>query len=223
MTEKSKRQMLDRSEDAPIDETSARYDGWRIVAVCFLVATFGWGFGFYGQSVYLAELHRLYGWPASLISSGTTFFYLFGAVIVAFVSEAIRAFGPRNCLLAGIVAMAAAAVMMGQVTTLWQLYLADALLAFGWAGTSLAVVTNTLGLWFDKKRGMAISLALNGASFGGIIGVPLLVGAIGRFGFPGAMVAAAATMLVLIIPVILIFVGRPPGHGGVAAELAVAN
>ena len=38
------------------------------------------------------------------------------------------------------------------------------------------MITNTLGLWFDKKRGMAISLALNGASFGGIIGVPLLVG-----------------------------------------------
>ncbi len=106
--------------------------------------------------------------------------------------------------------MAAAAVMIGQVTAPWQLYVADALLAFGWAGTSLGVITNTLGLWFDQKRGMAISLALNGASFGGIVGVPLLVAAIGRFGFSDAMIVAAATMLVLMIPVILIFVGRPP-------------
>src|SRR5471032_3461491 len=90
-----------------IDETSIRYDGWRIVAVCFLVATFGWAFGFYGQSVYLAELHRLRGWPTSLISTATTFFYLFGAVLVAFISEAMRSFGPRNCLLGGVVAMAA--------------------------------------------------------------------------------------------------------------------
>src|SRR6202158_1653864 len=153
---------MDASAQIAIDETSIRYDGWRIVAVCFLVATFGWGLGFYGQSVYLAELHRLHGWPASLISSGTPFFYLFGAVLVVFVSEAVRTFGPRNCLLGGIVVMAGAAVMMGQVTSLWQLYLANALLAFGWAGTSLGVITNTLGLWFDKKRGMAISLALNG-------------------------------------------------------------
>jgi MFS family permease len=216
---------MDVSSPGPavIDETSVRYEGWRIVAVCFLVATFGWGLGFYGQSVYLAELHRLRGWPTSLISTATTFFYLFGAVLVAFISEAVRSFGPRNCLLGGVVTMAAAAVLIGEVTAPWQLYAADALLALGWAGTSLGVITTTLGLWFDKKRGMAISLALNGASFGGIIGVPLLVAAIGRFGFPGAMVAAAATMLVLIIPVILIFVGRPPGHGGVAAELAVAN
>jgi MFS family permease len=211
---------LDGSRDIAIDETSAGYDGWRIVAVCFLLATFGWGLGFYGQSVYLAELHRLHGWPASLISSGTTFFYLFGAVLVAFVAEAMRAFGPRNCLLAGVVAMAAAAVMMGQVTSPLQLYLANALLAFGWAGTSLGVITNTLGLWFNKRRGMAISLALNGASFGGIVGVPLLVMAIGQFGFPTAMLAAAAAMLVSMIPVILVFVGRPPRLAGLVGSAA---
>ena len=184
---------MDSLSEKPIVETSARYDGWRIVAVCFLVATFGWAFGFYGQSVYLAELHRLHGWSASLISAATTFFYLFGALIVAFVSEAVRAFGPRNCLLGGVVTMAAAAVMIGQVTAPWQLYAANALLAFGWAGTSLAIITTTLGLWFDKKRGMAISLALNGASFGGIVGVPLLVAAIGHFGFSGAMTTYAVS------------------------------
>jgi hypothetical protein len=214
---------MDTSSHIAVVEISARYDGWRIVAVCFLVATFGWAFGFYGQSVYVAELHRLYGWPASLISSATTFFYLFGAVLVAFVSEAVRAFGPRNCLLGGVLAMAAAAALIGQVTAPWQLYAVNVLLAFGWAGTSLGIITNTLGLWFDQKRGMAISLALNGASFGGIVGVPLLVAAIGSFGFSNAMMAAAATMLVLMIPVIAIFVGRPPERGGIAVELAAAE
>jgi MFS family permease len=199
------------------DETSIRYEGWRIVAVCFLVATFGWGLGFYGQSVYLAELHRSRGWPASLISGGTTFFYLFGALVVVFVSDAIRRFGPRNCLLAGISAMALAAVAIGQVTEPWQLYIADALLAFGWAGTSLAVITNTLSLWFEQRRGMAISLALNGASFGGIAGVPLMVLAIGRFGFAGAMICIAVVMIGLLVPVVLLLVGTPPLHARAAA------
>src|SRR4051794_22593962 len=215
--------ILDSSKTIPIDETSTRYEGWRIVFVCFLVATFGWGLGFYGQSVYVAELHRLRGWPASLISGGTTFFYLLGALLVVFVSEAIRAFGPRNCLLVGVFAMVAAAVLIGQVTEPWQLYAANAVLAFGWAGTSLGIITTTLGLWFDKKRGMAISLALNGASFGGIIGVPLLVAAIGNFGFSGAMVATATAMLVLMIPVVLIFVGRPPAFRVTAAGSSVVE
>ena len=113
--------------------------------------------------------------------------------------------------------------MFGQVTAPWQLYLADALLAFGWAGTSLAIITNTLGLWFDQKRGMAISLAHNGASFGGIVGVPLLVAAIGSFGFSSAMIVAAVTMLVLTIPIVVVFVGRPPTRGGTVAELAATE
>src|SRR5258705_1077242 len=118
--------------------------------------------------------------------------------------------------------MAAAAIMIGQVTAPWQLYVANALLAFGWAGTSLAIITTTLGLWFDQKRGMAISLAVNGASFGGIIGVPVLVVAIGSLGFSGAMIAAALAMLVVIVPVILIFVRPPPARAGIAAGQAEA-
>src|SRR5882724_10360424 len=220
MTTATKGHLLDARNYTPLDETSIRYDGWRIVAVCFLLATFGWAFGFYGQSVYVAELQRLHGWPASLISSGTAFFYLSGAALVAFVSEAIKGFGPRNCMIAGICTMALAAISIGQVREPWQLYLANAVLAFGWAGTSLGMITNTLGLWFDRKRGMAISLALNGASFGGIAGVPLLVIAIGHFGFSQAMIVAAGVMIVLVVPIVLVFVGRPPHPSGGAAASA---
>jgi MFS family permease len=194
----------------PKDEASIYYPGWRIVGVCFVLATFGWALGFYGQSVYLAELQRVHGWPASTVATATTFFYLFGALLVAFLSEAIRAFGPRGCLLAGVAAMASATALLGQITSPWQLYAVYALLAFGWAGTSLGAVTNTLGLWFDRKRGMAISLALNGASFGGIAGVPLLVAAIAGFGFSGATLASAIAMVVILVPIIVIFVGHPP-------------
>jgi len=192
------------------DETSIHYEGWRIVGVCFAVATFGWALGFYGQSVYLAELQRVHGWPASIIATATTCFYLLGALLVAFLSEAMKAFGPRNCLLAGVFAMAGATALLGHITSPWQLYAVNALLALGWAGTSLGAITNTLGMWFDKKRGMAISLALNGASFGGIVGVPLLVGATSRFEFSGATLAAAIAMVVLLVPIILLFVGHPP-------------
>jgi hypothetical protein len=37
-------------------ESSPRYPGWRVVAVCFAMALFCWGFGFYGHSVFLAVL-----------------------------------------------------------------------------------------------------------------------------------------------------------------------
>ncbi|MFC0240911.1 MFS transporter [Rhodopseudomonas telluris] len=209
------------------DETSIRYEGWRIVAVCFAVATFSWALGFYGQSVYLAELQRLHGWPASLISTATTFFYLGGALLVAFVGDAIRRVGPKTCLLGGLAATALGTALLGRIDAPWQLYGIYVLLAIGWAGTSLGAITSTLGLWFDKRRGMAISLALNGASFGGIAGVPLLVLAIGHLGFAGATLAAALASLLLIAPLVMVFVGRPPlhhaSHAGAGAVQALSS
>lgn len=198
------------AHEQPADETSIRYEGWPVVGVCFLIATFAWAGGFYGQGVYLAEFQRLYGWPASLISTATTCYYLVSAVMVVFVAEGIRALGPRRLLILGILLMAAGTALVGQVTAVWQLYAVYALIAAGWAGTSLAAINNTLGLWFDKKRGMAISLALNGASCGGVFGVPLLVSAVGIFGLPATSIGAALVMLALGIPGILIWVGRPP-------------
>ena len=193
-----------------VDEASIKYEGWPVVAVCFLVASFAWGVGFYGQGIYLAELQRIHGWPASLISTATTFYYLFSAILVVFVSEGIRKLGPKLFLICGIVCMASGTLLVGQVNSAWQLYLVYALIAFGWAGTSLAAINNTLGLWFDRKRGMAISYALNGASIGGVLGVPLLVGAIGKFGFAVTLIGAAIVMIVIAVPIIAIFVGNPP-------------
>jgi len=194
------------------DESSIRYPGWRMVAVCFVMATFSWGLGFYGQSVYLPELQHLHGWQTSWISSATTIYYLTGATLVVFVGDAIGKVGARACLIAGVIAMAAATALLGCINALWQLYAVYALFACGWAGTSLGAITNTLGLWFDRKRGMAISLALNGASCGGIIGVPLLTAAIAHWQFTGAMLVTAAIALLLLVPLILFAVGTPPAR-----------
>ena len=195
---------------AAIDETSIKYPGWPVVAVCFLIATFAWSAGFYGQGVYLAELQRVRGWPASQISTAATCYYLFSSMLVVFVSEAMRKLGPRLCLSLGICALAAGTASMAWITSPVQLYAAYALIAVGWAGTSLAAINNTLGLWFDRKRGLAISLALNGASCGGVIGVPLMVAAIGAMGFTNTVLTFAAVILVLALPAIALGVGHPP-------------
>src|SRR5947208_96981 len=50
-----------------------------------------------------------------------------------------------------------------------------------------------------------------------------MVAAIGHFEFSGAMIVAAVTMVVLLVPVILIFVGRPPDRIRVVVTSAMAD
>ena len=130
--------MTSPSATATADETSIKYSGWPVVGVCFLIATFAWSAGLYGQGVYLAELQRVHGWQVSQISTAATCYYLFSSILVVFVSEAMRKFGPRLCLSIGVCALAAGTASMAWITSPVQLYAAYAVIAFGWAGTSLA-------------------------------------------------------------------------------------
>ena len=185
---------------APGDETSLSYHGWRVVLACFVMAVLAWGFGFYGHGFYLAELQRQHGWPSSLISSASTGYYLLSAVLVAFVSDAIRRLGVRTCVLIGCLAFASSAAALPFITRPWQLFVVYLVMAFGWANMSLGAINNILGLWFRRKRGLAISLALNGASFGGVIIVPGLVFLAAAQGFTFAMLAGAGLILLLALP-----------------------
>ncbi|BAT60867.1 major Facilitator Superfamily protein [Variibacter gotjawalensis] len=208
------------------DETARGYHGWKIVVVCFLMALFGWGFGFYGHAVYLAEIQRLRGWPASIIASATTLYYLCGAILVVFTADLVRRLGPKAMVLGGIACMATAAFLITIVDAIWELYAAYLLMAIGWASLGLGSITNILGLWFRTKRGMAISLALNGASCGGIILAPILVLLSARVGFVYAMWIAIAAMLLILVPLVLFWLRAPeiePPKPGVAPEVVMTK
>ena len=114
------------------------------------------------------------------------------------------------------------------IVTPVQLFAVYLLMAIGWATMSVGAITNILGQWFDAKRGLAISLALNGASFSGVVVVPALVFLAGAAGFASAMLAGAAAILLLMVPLAFKVLGTPPPQRPVpppscgTADVAVA-
>src|SRR5215469_4287716 len=95
--------------------------GWPVIVACFCVAVFAWGFGFYGQAVFLAELHRLHGWPASIIGAATTSCYLAGAAAMLFVQRTLNRVGPRAMLTGGVLLMGLGAVGFTSAIAEWQM------------------------------------------------------------------------------------------------------
>jgi len=202
-----------RPPDADRGETSLRYPGWRVVVLCFVMALLCWGLGFYGHGFYLAELKRQHGWSTALISSASTACYLLSAVLVIFISDAIGRFGVRGCVLTGAASFAAAAAALPCIKEPWQLFAVYLVMALGWTNMSVGAITNILGLWFEQKRGLAISLALNGASFSGVIVVPFLVLITEAWGFTTAMRVSALLVVGLIVPLLALI----PGGGRAGA------
>jgi MFS family permease len=185
------------------------YHGWLVVAAAFLVALYGFGLGFYGPGIYLVALNSLHGWPIDELSSAITTYYVLGATLLFFwVGPLFDRRGARTVVLAGTVAMACGTVLLALVTRPWQVYAAFAVMSAGWATMSGAAINIIVAPWFDKRRGLAVSWALNGASAGGMIIAPLLTFLTARFGFAVAIASVSASMLAILVPV-AVFALRP--------------
>ena len=198
------------------DETSPRYAGWRVVLACFLVALFIFGFGLYGHGAYVAELQRLRGWPADLVSGASTLTFLLSSIFAMFTHELLTKFGSKRLVLLGITALAASTILLAFATKPWQLYAAFILMSLGWTGMGVVVIATIVSHWFVRRRGLAISVAFNGASCGGVVVAPLLLLLGEKIGFPAAMLTATTIMVVVLVPVVVIWIGPYPQSGDLA-------
>jgi MFS family permease len=178
------------------------YHGWLVVGAAFVVALFGWGLGFYGPGIYLVALQNRHGWSTPAVSSAITTYYLLGATLVFFAGTLFERLGVRRIVMAGTVAMACGVVLLTLISEFWQIYAAFAVMSLGWAAMSGAAINIIVAAWFDKRRGLAVSLALNGASAGGVVIAPLLIVLIGRFGLTAALSSVAGVMLVILLPTV---------------------
>ena len=194
------------------------HHGWTVVLCAFLIAMFGWGLGFCGSSVYLAELTHRHGWSAATIGSAITAYYLAGGTCILATGDVIARFGAGPTVLAAGTAMALGVAGLTVIDRPWQLYPAFLLMSLGWAGLSGAAVNTIVAPWFDRRRGLAISLALNGASAGGIVVQPILMRLIAVLGFGAGTVTVAFAMLAVLLPVALALRPAPPALAAATAD-----
>jgi len=179
------------------------YHGWFVVALAFVVAAFSWGLGFYGLGIYLVVLRDRFGWSAADIASAITFYYILGAALTfLFVGPAFDRYGVRRVVAVGALALAGSVAALPLVTELWHVHAIFAFMSIGWATMSGAAVNIIVAPWFDRRRGFAVSLALNGASAGGLVMAPLLIFLIDRFGLAPALGLVAALTVAVLLPLL---------------------
>ncbi|TMJ26512.1 MAG: MFS transporter [Alphaproteobacteria bacterium] len=181
-------------------KVSSAYHGWWVVFCAFVIALYGWGLGFYGLSLYLVALHKAHGWSPATISSAITFYYVAGAFLVMQVGDVILKRGARLVVIIGAALIGLGVLALTVIDQPWQLYLAFLLMIPGWAAMGGGSINTIIAQWFNRRRGLAASLALNGATCGGLLFAPAFAWAIDTLGFARACLAATGFVLLTLWP-----------------------
>lgn len=187
---------------AELAASSGIFYGWRVVAACFVIASFTWALGLFGASVYLQAVTQAHGWPIGDVASAITLFFLVSASVQRTVGRSIDRFGPRPVLLIGTLCLSAGTALIGQVRQPWHLYPCFALIGVGWSTLSTTGISATVAPWFERHQGRSMTLAIMGASVGAILGVPLLLLSLSQLGLEYGVIAAGAAAAVVLLPVV---------------------
>lgn len=196
----------------------ATFYGWRVVGAAFVLAAFGWGMGFYGPPVFLRVIGDTQGWPLPLISTAVTVHFLAGAVSGASLPILYRRFGAATVTKAAALSLGLGIIGWALADEPWQLFAAVLLSGAGWSAMSAAAVNAIVAPWFIRTRPVALAMAYNGGSVGGILFSPLWVASIALLGFPLAAAAISLVMLLTMWTLASLVFSRTPQTMGLAPD-----
>lgn len=192
--------------------------GWRVVAAAFVLATFGWGVGFYGPPIYLHDVVERTGWSVALVSAAVTAHFLVGVPVVANMPRLYKRFGIPLVTSAGAALLGLGVLGWAVAREPWQLFAAAALSGCGWVTMGAAAVNALVARWFVRMRPAALATAYNGASIGGVVFSPLWVALIAALGFSGGATAVGAVMIATIGALSFLVFARTPESMGQAPD-----
>jgi len=182
-----------------------------MTAACFVMAFFAWGVGFYGHGFFIAALRAERGWSTGALSGAVASFWFVGVPAALVVGRLLDRHGPRWIVLYGALAMGGGAILVGRATEIWQIFVLFMFMGSAYPALATAAISASLVPWFERRLGLALGLALTGASAGGMLLPPLLVHLSAVLGFDRALAWVGVAIIALVVPLAL-FVLRRPRH-----------
>lgn len=182
--------------------------GWLVVAAAFLsmALVFGvaYSFGaFFGPMA--REFHAGSG-ATSVIFAVTAFLWFSLGVVSGWAGDR---FGTRPVMAIGALVMAAGLFLTSLVQQLWVGYVTYGVGVGVGTACGYVPMVATVGAWFERRRGLAMGIAVSGIGVGTLAGAPLATALIASQGWRRTYVIFALASL-LVLGVCGMLAERPP-------------
>jgi predicted MFS family arabinose efflux permease len=166
---------------------------------------------FFAFGLFLKPLSSEFQWSREAISSSTSISSVMFAVAAPFVGRLADRFGVRRVILICAVLVAVTYGSLSLLTGhLWQYYTLAFLRGPAAAGTSSLTFGKVISNWFDRSRGLALSILACGSGLGAVVIPPLAQSLMSHYGWREAYFLLGLSMLTVgTIPLALILKDTP--------------
>ncbi len=182
--------------------------GWIVVAAGGVLGCGAAG-AVFSLAVFLQPVADDTGWSRTGVSTAMTIVFL-AMGIASFGWGALSdRFGPRPVVVGGAVLLGLGLLLASRATSLLEFQLLYGLAVGGSAGAIFIPAISTVTGWFEKNRGLAVSLVSAGMGMAPMTVSPIASWLIGIHEWRTAQAIIAVACWVVLVPVALL-VARPP-------------
>jgi predicted MFS family arabinose efflux permease len=169
----------------------------------------------YNFGVFLKPIMADMGWDRGTASFALSFGGLFSSLMVPVLGWMMDRWSIRRVALPGIAAFAVCLCLLGFTPASLPIFvlLYTMTMISGEIQCPLGY-TKAISAWFDRRRGLALGIAIAGIGVGAMIVPQITQAMITRIGWRGAFVGLGVLMFVIAFPVVALFIREPrPGEG----------
>ena len=186
--------------------------GWWIVTGGFSLQMIVGSLMIHSFTAYFPLLQTQFGWSRALLSGAFALSHAESGILGPLQGWLIDKFGPRMMVRVGMLMFGAGFILFSQTDSVLDYYLTFALMAAGSSIAGFLTVATTVVNWFERRRGVAMGIAMSGFGFGGLL-VPLVAWSLISLGWRPTAFFSGVLIIVVGLPIAQLMRQRPEQYG----------
>ena len=151
-------------ENAAVKSPGIYYGWWIVVTAAVGMSTGPGQFAFGALGLFMIPLGEEFGWSRTEVSLALTCFTVALALSIPYIGKLVDQLGSRKILLPSFIVFALLLALIPVLANrLWILFVLFALIGSLGAGANALPYLRTISAWFDRRRALALGIAMGGS------------------------------------------------------------